>query len=187
MWDDTPVGEVGIPSIQKQRGWETPKSIASRPRESTSCGCTPSRPARPAARHDDRPTPRSQWQDNVAFPYKYGGLAASEVTIVEVLSNAGYATAFYGKWHLGDIEQSYAPSRASMRPCGCRITRSMSTYTPQGQVATLSPAVLFPEMFPKDPDDMGSGLAPRGYVSPWKARRAVRCVSSAEHRMMKII
>ena len=24
MWDDTPVGEVGIPFIQKQRGWETP-------------------------------------------------------------------------------------------------------------------------------------------------------------------
>ena len=24
MWDDTPVGEVGIPHIQKMRGWETP-------------------------------------------------------------------------------------------------------------------------------------------------------------------
>ena len=24
MWDDTPVGEVGIPEIQKMRGWETP-------------------------------------------------------------------------------------------------------------------------------------------------------------------
>src|SRR5271157_2273326 len=24
MWDDTPVGEIGIPFIQKQRGWETP-------------------------------------------------------------------------------------------------------------------------------------------------------------------
>ena len=24
LWDDTPVGEVGIPFIQKQRGWETP-------------------------------------------------------------------------------------------------------------------------------------------------------------------
>ena len=25
MWDDTPVGEIGIPQIQKMRGWETPK------------------------------------------------------------------------------------------------------------------------------------------------------------------
>ena len=24
LWDDTPVGEVGVPFIQKQRGWETP-------------------------------------------------------------------------------------------------------------------------------------------------------------------
>jgi hypothetical protein len=24
MWDDTPVGEIGIPEIQKIRGWETP-------------------------------------------------------------------------------------------------------------------------------------------------------------------
>jgi arylsulfatase len=27
-----------------------------------------------------------------------------EVTLAEILSNVGYATAFYGKWHLGDIE-----------------------------------------------------------------------------------
>ena len=33
--------------------------------------------------------------------------AASEVTMAEVLSKAGYATAFHGKWHLGDIEESY--------------------------------------------------------------------------------
>src|SRR6266480_1481227 len=24
MFDDTPVGEIGVPFIQKQRGWETP-------------------------------------------------------------------------------------------------------------------------------------------------------------------
>ena len=24
MWDDTAVGEVGVPQIQKARGWETP-------------------------------------------------------------------------------------------------------------------------------------------------------------------
>ena len=44
---------------------------------------------------------------NVGFPYEYGGLAASEVTAAEVLSKAGYATAFYGKAHIGGIEASY--------------------------------------------------------------------------------
>ena len=35
------------------------------------------------------------------------GLPASEVTIAEVLSAAGYRTSHVGKWHQGDIEQSY--------------------------------------------------------------------------------
>ena len=43
----------------------------------------------------------------VGFPIEYKGLRKDEVTIAEVLSKAGYATAFYGKWHLGDIEESY--------------------------------------------------------------------------------
>ena len=44
---------------------------------------------------------------NVGFPDENGGLAADEVTIAEVLSKAGYPTAFYGKAHLGDVESSY--------------------------------------------------------------------------------
>lgn len=35
------------------------------------------------------------------------GLIPWEVTIAESLSNAGYATAMYGKWHLGDKEGRY--------------------------------------------------------------------------------
>jgi arylsulfatase len=33
-----------------------------------------------------------------------GGLSPWEYTIAELLSDAGYATALYGKWHLGDTE-----------------------------------------------------------------------------------
>ena len=43
----------------------------------------------------------------VGMPHEFSGLRAEEVTIAEVLSEAGYATAFYGKGHLGDIEESY--------------------------------------------------------------------------------
>ena len=35
------------------------------------------------------------------------GLPANEVTIAEVLSEAGYATSHVGKWHQGDIEQAH--------------------------------------------------------------------------------
>ncbi len=44
MWDDTPVGEIGIPAVQKVRGWETPVMKAS-----TSCACTLNLPVRPPA------------------------------------------------------------------------------------------------------------------------------------------
>ena len=40
--------------------------------------------------------------DNVLFPGNPKGLVAEEKTIAEVLSDAGYATAMYGKWHMGE-------------------------------------------------------------------------------------
>lgn len=102
MWDDTPVGEIGIPEIQKVRGWETPNmnQMAAEGinfmRMYTEPSCTPSRAAVMTGRHAVR-----NGMYNVGFPYEYGGLTAEEVTIAEVLSQAGYATAFYGKSHLG--------------------------------------------------------------------------------------
>ena len=50
MWDDTAVGEVGIPAIQKVRGFKAPNIIVSLPKASTSSGCAQNRPARPAVR-----------------------------------------------------------------------------------------------------------------------------------------
>ena len=108
MWDDTPVGEIGIPEIQKVRGWETPNmnKLAAEGinfmRMYTEPSCTPSRGAVITGRHAVR-----NGMYNVGFPYEYGGLAADEVTMAEVLSQNGYATAFFGKSHLGDVESSY--------------------------------------------------------------------------------
>ncbi len=165
LWDDTPVGEVGIPFIQKQRGWETPNinRLAAEginfTRMYTEPSCTQSRSAILTGRH-----PVRTGMHKVGFPYEYGGLPASEVTLADVLSKAGYATAFYGKAHVGDIEASYLTKRGFDEALWMPYNQVTSTFTPQGQVGGLTPAVLFPEMFPKDPYDLDPLWRPKGYV-----------------------
>jgi len=58
--------------------------------------CTPTR----SALHTGRLPIRSGTQ-KVAAPGEPDGLASWEYTIAELLSDAGYATALYGKWHIG--------------------------------------------------------------------------------------
>ena len=165
MWDDTGVGEIGIPEIQKIRGWETPvmNKMAEEGinfmRMYTEPSCTPSRAAVLTGRHAVR-----NGMYNVGFPYEYGGLASDEVTIAEVLSEAGYTTAFYGKSHLGDVESSYLSRQGFDEALWAPYNQVPSLYVPQAQIAMLSPAVMFPEMFPDDPYDIDPGWRPRGYI-----------------------
>lgn len=63
--------------------------------------CTPSRSAIMTGRH-----PVRSGTYNVLPPADGGpaGMNPWEYTIAELLSDAGYKTALYGKWHLGDIQ-----------------------------------------------------------------------------------
>jgi len=59
--------------------------------------CTPTR----SAIHTGRlPIRSGTWK--VAAPGEPQGMAPWEYTIAELLSDSGYATAMYGKWHIGD-------------------------------------------------------------------------------------
>jgi arylsulfatase len=108
MWDDNSFGEVGLPTMNKIRGFKTPRInkmgqdgiIFTRMYSEPSC--TPTR----AAALTGRLAVRSAMY-TVAFPPEGAGLNADEVTIAEILSDAGYNTAFVAKAHQGDIEQSY--------------------------------------------------------------------------------
>jgi len=165
MWDDTAVGEIGIPEIQKVRGWATPhmnqlaEDGMNLMRMYTEPSCTPSRAAVMTGRHAVR-----NGMYNVGFPYEYGGLAADEVTIAEVLSEAGYATGFFGKAHLGDVESSYMNKQGFDEALWSPYNQVASLYVPQGQMAVLAPGVMFPELFPADPYDIDKGWRPNGYV-----------------------
>ncbi len=108
MWDDMAFGAVGFPALQKNFGFTTPNlnRLATEginfTRMYTEPSCTPTRVAFMTGRH-----PVRNGMGEVGMPHEMAGLRGDEVTIAEVLSAAGYATAFFGKAHLGDIEESY--------------------------------------------------------------------------------
>jgi len=166
MMDDLAVGEVGIPALQTVRGFSTPSlnQLASEGinfmRMYTEIACTQSRSAAMTGR---MPTRNGMY--NVGFPYEYGGLAKDEVTLGEVLSAAGYATAFYGKWHLGDVEESYATNQGFDEALWTPYNQVTSMYLPAAEiVGAISPTAFYPEIYPNDPYDMDKGWRPKGTV-----------------------
>ena len=67
--------------------------------------CTPSRSALLTGRH-----PIRSGTANVPITGESDGLTRWEITIAQALSDAGYATAMYGKWHLGSDPETRAPT-----------------------------------------------------------------------------
>jgi len=71
-----------------------------------STACTPSRAALLTGCYADRVA----MDGRVCFPGEARGLNPSEITLAEMLKQAGYATGCFGKWHLGDQPQ-FLPTR----------------------------------------------------------------------------
>ena len=104
--DDVGWGEMGWQGGGKHRGTPTPEldkmayegmrfwSAYAEP------SCTPSRIAINTGRHPVRTGLLS-----VLWPGQTEGLSPEEVTLAEVLSKAGYQTAMWGKWHLGELPE----------------------------------------------------------------------------------
>ena len=87
------------------------------------------------------------------------------MTIAEVLSKTGYATAFYGKWHLGDIEESYATNQGFDEAMWTPYNAVPSSYLPQFEtVGAIVPTTMYPEVGPRDLYDLDKGWRPKGGV-----------------------
>jgi arylsulfatase len=106
--DDIGFGDLGIPELNAIRGYKTP-AINQFAREGmrfarmyTEPSCTPTRVAFMTGRQ-----PYRNGMGDTAVDIAGFGLAGKEVTLAEILSEAGYNTVHIGKWHMGDIMEAW--------------------------------------------------------------------------------
>lgn len=172
LWDDMTFGAVGFPQLQKNFGYTTP-NINQLAREGinftrmyTEPSCTPTRCAFLTGRH-----PVRHGMGVVGMPHEMAGLRADEVTIAEVLSESGYATAHFGKGHLGDIEESYPHNQGFDEALFTPMNQIVSIWNPSGE-AVGAVRGFSPETYPNDPYRLDKGgLVPTGLVLALEGRK----------------
>ncbi|RLD25276.1 MAG: sulfatase, partial [Bacteroidetes bacterium] len=136
MWDDQPPMSFGDPIYQKMRGYDTPhlNKLAEEgmifARMYTEPGCTPSRAATLTGQNAVR-----TGTYEIGFPIEYSGFSKDNVTMAEVLSQAGYKTGFFGKLHLGDVEESYPHNQGFDEALWAVYNQVTSLYNLQGEGA----------------------------------------------------
>jgi arylsulfatase A-like enzyme len=115
LLDDVGFGEIGMDELSVIRGYKTPNISAfakqglSLQRTYSEPSCTPTRVAMMTGRYPTR-TGLTEAKTTLSGE----GLSGEEVTLAEVLRDAGYNTSHVGKWHMGEIAEAYANNQGFM-------------------------------------------------------------------------
>jgi len=85
--------------------------------------CTPSRAALLTGRY-----PIRSGMQHVVMPHSNSGLPQSEITIAEMLRDAGYATGMVGKWHLGHRDEHWPTAHGFDEFLGVAYSNDMKPF-----------------------------------------------------------
>jgi arylsulfatase A len=96
------------------RNFYVPQAICSASRAALLSGCYPGRTGITGAHGPDA-----------------RGLETNFATMGEVFKAAGYATAVFGKWHIGDQPDTRPPARGFDESCGLMYSNDMWKYNPE--------------------------------------------------------
>jgi len=129
VMDNLGWGEIGVYGGGILRGAETPRldALAAEGMQllnfNVETQCTPSRSALMTGRH-----PVRSGTTKVVWGQLYG-MTQWEHTIAEALSDIGYATGMFGKWHLGDVKGRFPTDQGFDEWYGIANTTDESLYT----------------------------------------------------------
>ena len=143
FWDNFGWGELGCYGGGELRGAPTPRidGLAADGLKllnfNVEAQCTPSRSALLTGRH-----PIRSGTQTVPITGGPDGMTRWEVTIAQALSDAGYATGMWGKWHLGSDPENRGPvefgfDEAVWSPrTADEVLWTMESYFPNGPVTS---------------------------------------------------
>ncbi len=160
--DNFGYGELGVYGGGITRGAPTPRidTLASEGIRLTNFNveaqCTPSRSALMTGRYAIR-------SGNGSVPITTGmyGLTQWEITMAEILSDAGYATGMFGKWHLGHTEGRFPTDQGFDEWYGIPNSTDESLWPDQPQFNAVVNEKLSPYAVPEYIYDGKKGSTPK--------------------------
>jgi arylsulfatase A-like enzyme len=107
------------------------------------------------------------------------GLAEGETTLAELVKQRGYATAMFGKWHLGDAPQFLPVRHGFDEYFGVPYSHDMWPFHPEAKPGTFPPLPLIENdrVFKS-----GLNIEDAAQLTTWYAERAVRFIERSKDR-----